>query len=455
MNRWNSRGVLGITLGVLVFGTPWVEARDLPRAKPEKEGLSSVRLERLTDHMAQAVASGVMVGGAAAIARDGKVVYEREWGMSDREANKPMTRDAIYRIYSMSKPITSVAVMMLYEEGKFFLNDPVARYLPGLANLEVAVSTADGSTRGVSDGTTSRTVGSGDASLEGQRRAPTRQPTILDLLRHTAGFTYGYFGNTEVDKLYRTAALMGPDSDLSTFVNQLGELPLQYDPGSRWHYSVAVEVQGALVEAVSGMRFSDFLQQRLFGPLGMVDTSFVVPEAKQDRFVQLYSPEGTQSGPDAFLQANASTKLVVAPAEVSTGFKPGARFEGGGGGMVSTTEDYLRFAQMMLNDGELDGVRILSPKTVELITANHIGGLEMGLVGNGSGFGLGFAIALGLGEMSELGSEGEYNWGGAAGTRFWIDPEEDLIGVFMVQSLPHRTRLGSEFKVLTYQAIVD
>jgi CubicO group peptidase (beta-lactamase class C family) len=216
-----------------------------------------------------------------------------------------------------------------------------------------------------------------------------------------------------------------------------------------------VDVQGRLVEALTGMRFGEFLEKRIFEPLGMVDTSFVVADDKWDRVAQIYSPKGTPDGLNAFLAANNSTELVVAADSVNTGFRPGAKFESGGGGLVSTADDYLRFSQMLLNGGHLDGVRLLSPKTVELMTANHLDGVSEGFGRPGVGFGLGFAVALDQGEIGELGSAGEYNWGGAAGTRFWIDPEEQLIGVFMVQSIPHRTRLGSEFKNLTYQAIVD
>ena len=440
---------------ILVSAVPLAFGRELPTTQPSRVGMSSERLQRLTDHMNQAVAQGVMVGGLGMIARNGRIVYRETYGQSDREAAKPMAMDDIFRIYSMSKPMTSVAVMMLYEEGHFFLNDPVARYIPELANLVVATSTADGETVAVSDGTTSSTVGVGDESKEGQTRKPSRQPTIRDLLSHTAGFSYGFFGNTEVDKQYRAAELMQAGDTLEQFVTQLGKIPLQYDPGTRWHYSVSVDIQGRLVEVVSGMRFGEFLQKRLFEPLDMVDTSFTVPQEKLDRLAQIYSPEGTEEGASAFLTPNTSSTLVVSPASVNDSFMAGATFESGGGGLVSTARDYMRFSQMMLNGGELDGVRILSPKTVELMTINHLGDMEMGFGRRGVGFGLGFAVALDQGRIGELGSVGEYNWGGAAGTRFWIDPEEQLIGIFMVQSIPHRTRLGSDFKNLTYQAIVE
>ncbi len=430
-------------------------AREIPETQPARVGLDAERLERIGEYMNQAVADGTMVGGLALIARNGRIAYSETWGMQDREAGEAMTEDALFRIYSMTKPITAVALMMLYEEGLFFLNDPVAKYIPELANLQVARSTADGAnTRIISDGTQSMTVGEGDQDLTGQTRKPTRQPTIRDLLTHTAGFTYGVFGNTEVDQMYREAGIIITNPDLEDFVTKLGQIPLQYDPGTRWHYSVSVDIQGRLVEVLSGMSFGEFLQSRLFGPLDMVDTSFLVPAGKMDRLAQLYTPDGTAEGADGFRRMGRGP-LIVAPESTSAGYMEGATFESGGGGLVSTARDYLRFSQMMLNGGELDGVRILSPKTVELITTNHLGDIQMGFGRSGVGFGLGFAVALDQGDIGEIGSAGEYNWGGAAGTRFWIDPEEDLIGIFMVQSIPHRTRLAQTFKVLTYQAIVE
>jgi CubicO group peptidase (beta-lactamase class C family) len=396
------------------------------------------------------VEDGTMVGGMGVIARNGKVVYSQTYGQADREAGRAMEEDAIYRIYSMTKPVTSVALMMLYEEGKFRLNDPVARYLPELANLEVALSTAG--TGMVSDGTVSRSIGEGDAELVGQTRAPARQPTIRDLLTHTAGFTYGIFGNTEVDQLYRKTQMMG-ELNLEQFVKTLGELPLQYEPGAQWHYSVSVDVQGRLVEVLSGLTFGEFLQQRIFGPLGMMDTAFFVPAEKLPRFAQLYKPKGLTN--NNFLAPPTGKGLEVADDWLNFGYLRPPVFEGGGGGLVSTARDYLRFSQALLNGGELDGVRILSPKTIELMTINHLSDLPMGWGRKGAGFGLGFGLVLNPGEFGEVGSAGEYSWGGAAGTRFWIDPRENLIGMFMVQSMPHRTRLADDFRVLTYGAMTE
>ena len=422
--------------------------------KPERNGMSVERLQRITAHMDKRVENGIMAGGLGMIARNGKVVYTRTWGEMDREAGKPMEEDTIFRIYSMSKPITSVAVMMLYEEGRFFLNDPVAEYIPELANLKVALSTAGSEGGTMSDGTTSGGADAGDETQAGLSREPARQPTIRDLLAHTAGMTYGIFGSTEVDRLYREAAVFEAE-DLQDFVTRLGKLPLQYDPGSRWHYSVSVDVQGRLVEAISGMSFGEFLQQRIFEPLGMKDTGFVVPADNLSRFAQLYSPEGTKIEPGEAWEPVFSSKLEVADPEISRDYIEGGGLESGGGGLVSTAEDYMRFSMMMLNGGELNGVRLLSPKSVELMTRNHLGDIPGAWGQPGLGFGLGYAVLMDIGQSGELGSDGAYYWGGAAGTRFWIDPEEDLIGIFMVQSLPHQTTLADEFRVMTYQSIVD
>lgn len=429
-----------------------LEAREIHASSPSREGMDPQRLERITQLMSGEVDKGIMVGGMGMIARNGKVVYAKSFGMADREAQRPMEHDAIYRIYSMTKPVTTVALMMLYEEGRFFLNDPVAKYLPELADLEVALSTASGA-GGTSDGTSEFGSGESDDALVGATRPAQRQPTVRDLMRHTAGMTYGVFGNTEVDQAYRSEGLWEA-ATLEAFVNILGTLPLQYDPGSRWHYSVSVDVQARLIEVLSGMRFSEFLKERLFKPLNMPDTSFTITPGNLPRLAQLYAPQGTRTGNTEW-QRNTATQLEVADASVSASYMPGATFESGGGGLLSTARDYLRFAQMLLNGGELEGNRILSPKTVELMTINNLVDLQEGQARKGYGFGLGFGVLVDPVAMGELGSAGVFTWGGAAGTRFWVDPVEQLIGLFMVQSIPHQTRLGDQFRVLTYQAIKE
>jgi CubicO group peptidase (beta-lactamase class C family) len=432
------RRALGLALASLLLALPLL-ANGLPTAKPEQVGMSSERLERLTGLMEARIAEGVAPGALAMIARQGKVVYQQEWGLADRENGVPMKPDTIFRIYSMTKPITSVAAMMLYEEGRFALNDPLSRYLPEFDEMKVMEKVQEEET-----GQTGWTT-----------RDAKRQITVRDLLRHTAGLTYGVFGNTPVDQQYRQAGLLMDDSDLATFSRTVAGLPLLYEPGTTWHYSVATDILGRLVEAVSGMPFDEFVAQRITGPLGMVDTAFWVPEDKRDRFAQLYSPAGTAEGAEAWLKPSDSKELEVAQEQASRNFVRKPPMPSGGGGMVSTASDYMRFCLMLLNGGQLDGVRLLSPKSVELMTTSNLGDIPMGMGRSGYGFGLGFAVATELGRIGELTSEGEYNWGGAAGTAFWIDPEEELVGVYMVQILPHRTTLGGDFKRLTYQAIVE
>jgi CubicO group peptidase (beta-lactamase class C family) len=375
-----------------------------------------------------------MVGGEGLIARGGNIVYHATWGDRDREAGLPATRDTLYRIYSMTKPITTVAVLMLYEEGRFLLGDPVAKYLPELAELAVAENL--------------------DPNAPLSTRPAARQPTIRDLLRHSAGFSYGLFGDTSVDRAYRDAGLFQQD-DLSAFTTALGRLPLQYEPGTRWHYSVAVDVQGRLVEAVSGMALGDFLRKRIFEPLGMKDTHFVVPEHKRARLAQLYSPRGTTMAWDAPWQFSDEQALEIADPELTRGYLEGNVFESGGGGLVSTAEDYLRFARMLAGDGAVDGVRLLAPLTVRHLRRNHVAGLATDNLYSIDGFGLGVGVSMDPGVTGELGADGSYGWGGAAGTLFWVDPVDDIVGIFMTQSVPHQTTLADSFRVLTYQALLE
>ncbi|NQX88663.1 MAG: beta-lactamase family protein [Halioglobus sp.] len=437
-----------VCAGSLLVCCAQLVAADLRTGSPQREGMSPERLARIDEYMRAQVDAGVMVGGMGMISRNGKLVYSETWGMQDREKALPMRDDSIFRIYSMTKPITGVALMILYEEGKFLLNDPVAKYIPELSDLVVATNPSDGN-NGATQGARPAQV-----SATTDTHTPPRQPTVRDLMRHTAGFTYGIFGDTAVDKLYLEADLLVQEN-LKNFVTVLGTLPLQYDPGSRWHYSVSVDVQGRLVEVLSGMSLGDFMQQRIFEPLGMNDTSFMIASDKLDRLTQLYAPEGTSATRDIVWERNTSLSLEVADPDISRRYLTGGIFESGGGGLLSTAQDYMRFCLMLLNGGEFDGQRILSPKTIDLMTLNHTGSLPTSFGRPGVGFGLDFAVVLDVGEIGETGSVGEYNWGGAAGTRFWVDPQESLIGIFMVQSIPHQTQLGAQFKQLTYQAIID
>jgi CubicO group peptidase (beta-lactamase class C family) len=341
----------------------------------------------------------------------------------------------------MSKPITGVGLMILHEEGKFQLTDPVAKYLPELAKLEVREERTDPAT--------------GEVTVHTH---PARNPiTVRDLLRHTAGFTYGFFGDTEVDRRYRESGILLEDKNLAETVTKLGQLPLLFEPGTQWHYSVAVDVQGRLIEVLSGKPLDRFLEERVFAPLGMSDTSFTVANKEWKRLAILYSPEGTGSGSDLFLTASGGKKPLVPadPDRADRGYREGGTYFSGGGGLVSSAVDYLHFAQMLLNGGELDGKRILSRKSVELMTTDHLGDIP-GLWSPGYGFGLGFAVLEDVGATGALGSVGEFNWGGAAGTRFWVDPKEGLIGIYMIQILPHTgLPYGTEFRSFTYQAISD
>ncbi len=409
-------------------------------AAPEEAGLSGERLERLTNAMNAHVEAGHFTGAVAAIAREGKIVYFETYGDQDREADVPMADDTIFRIYSMTKAITGVAVMMLYEEGHFTLNDPVAKYLPTLHARKVAIENEEdtGSMR-----KRRRREKSKEKVLE---TVPAkRQMTIRDLLRHTSGITYGDRG-TKTGHLYEKADVNSKKITIEEMVERLGAIPLESQPGTRWQYGLSIDVLGRLVEVVSGMPLDQFLETRIFAPLGMKDTAFHVPEEKHARLVKLYAPAPKHQ-----------VKLSTASAQDEYLTKP-IRLRGGGG-LVSTAMDYLRFCQTLLNNGELEGTRILGRKSVELMRMNHMGDiLDNGRswLERGAGFGLTFAVNLDPGLNGELGSVGEYNWSGAAGTAFWIDPVEKLTGVFMINILPYKgPNYGAEFKRFAYQAIVD
>ncbi|MBS1789285.1 MAG: beta-lactamase family protein [Acidobacteria bacterium] len=409
---------------------------DPPVVAPETVGMSANRLTNIQTVMSKHIAEKHIPGASGLIARHGKIAYQEAFGMADMEAGKPMQMDTIHRIYSMSKPITSVAVMMLYEEGKFQLNDPVAKYLPEFAKMQVGVEEKDPQT--------------GQMVM---KTRPARNPiTVRDLLRHTAGLTYGVFGDTLVDREYRKARILG-ELNLADFVTDLAKIPLQYEPGTRWHYSVSVDVLGRLVEVLSGKSFDQFLQERIFTPLEMNDTGFIVPASKKDRLAKLYTI--TKEGKLQPIKTCSSREECYEgfPNAVPD-FLHSMGMQSGGGGLTSTAYDYLRFCQMLLNKGESNGRRLLSRKTVELMSSDNLGSIPG--MGPGMGFGLGFAVSKAPGEAGMMGSPGEFNWGGAAGTKFWIDPQEDLIGIYMIQILPHTgLEYGSEFRVLTYQSIAD
>jgi len=426
---------------VAVFAAVAAYAKEPRVYDPERRGMSQERLDRIGDVMQQYVDEGKIVGASGMVAREGDIVYFDAWGHADREKGTAMARDTIHRIYSMSKPITSVGLMMLYEENKFMLDEPLAKYLPQFAEMEVLEQKTEPELR--RGPWTEDDRGEIEINPDDYELVPAERPILIrDLFRHTAGFTYGYFGNGIVDQMYRKKGILVEDRPLEEFVNVLAEIPLKHQPGSRWEYSVSVDVMGRLIEVLSGMPLDAYFEKRIFEPLGMEDTGFYVTEAKHGRFAQLYSPDENGG-------------LVLPDSEnINTYTEKPAQFSGGGG-LVSTIDDYMRFCQMLLNGGEFNGVRLLSPKTIDLITADHLGLVQEQGLGNGYSFGLGFAVADDLAMMGFPGTEGEYNWGGAAGTRFWIDPEEEMIGIYMIQILPHNFTYGQEFKNLSYMAITE
>jgi CubicO group peptidase (beta-lactamase class C family) len=398
---------------------------------PEEAGFATGRLDRIGAVMQGYVDEGKLPGAIATVARHGRIVYRERFGMMDVEAEKPMQFDTIFRIYSMTKAVTSVALMMLYEEGRFQLHDPVARFIPEFGDVKVLVDAA-GANHAVTD-------------LE-------REIAVKHLLTHTAGFTYDSFDDSPVDDMYREASLVDRlglfDLSRESFIEKLSALPLVYQPGDAWRYSMATDVLGCLIEVVAGVTLDVFFEDRIFGPLGMEDTGFYVPEAKLERFAAMYGPA-----------EDGGLKLLDAPA--TSPFRKPPRFLSGGIGLVSTADDYIRFTQMLLNGGELEGTRLLGRKTVELMTTNHLPDELIPIrmqphALHGCGFGLGFRVVVNAGQAGLLTSEGEYGWGGAASTSFFVDPKEDLIGLLLTQLMPSRTYPNrNQFKVLVGQALVD
>ncbi len=408
-------------------------AAGLPSASAEEVGMSGERLGRLAGTMEQLVDDRRLAGITTAVARHGKLAFFGTFGQRDIEAGAPMTADAIFRIYSMSKPITGVALMMLYEEGKFRLSDPVAKYIPELANLQVA------------------------AGPKGRRAEKAQHPiTIRELMTHTAGFTYGLYSDSAVDTMYVEKKVLDFHGTLRDMIARLAGIPLRQQPGTMWHYSVAADVQGYLVEVLSGQKLDAFLQKRLFEPLGMVDTGFFVPKPKVSRLAQLYiyGKDGGLLPPSRFDENPMHIGgVLINSDEVVTRYLTSPALLSGGGGLVSTAADYLRFAQMLLNGGELDGVRILSPLTVDVMRRNQLP-REVKEISPGVGFGLDFAVVDDPVAADGI-SQGEYFWAGGAGTWFWIDPVEDLVFVGMIQQFgAERPDLRSLSHRLTYQAIL-
>ena len=388
----------------------------LPRAIPEDVGMSTSRLGRIAPVMQGYVDNGKIPCALTMIAREGKLVHFEKFGRQDIAAAKLVEFDTIFRLYSMTKPITSVAVMMLYEEGHFQLTTPVSEFVPAFKDMKVY--TEDGS-----------------AIVEAEREV-----TIKHLLTHTAGLIYDSDRDDHpIDQRYEEADLYG--GDLANMVNKLGGIPLLHQPGTAWKYGMSIDILGYLVGIVSGMPFETFLKTRIFEPLGMNDTGFSVRVENADRYSKVY-----EFGENAEFQAIEKVHAATGPLSF---------FHSGGGGLQSTASDYLRFCQMVLNNGELDGVRLLGRKTVELITMNHVASDWLAPGRTGSGFGLGFAVVTDVAETHTLGSVGTCSWGGMASTTFWIDPVEALIGIFMTQLVGADSPFHAQFRVLAYQALTE
>ena len=387
--------------------------------------MSAERLARLDAALHKAVEIGELPGAVVMIVRDGKLVHARGIGWQDREAKIPMRRDSIFRIYSMTKPIVSVAAMMLVEEGRLGLHEPVSKYIPEFKETKVGVESTDAA---------------GKPVLTLVNAA--RQMTVQDLLRHTSGLTYGVLGPPNlVKKAYLDAGIFSQKWVLADFCRALAKLPLQYEPGSTWEYSHSTDVLGRVVEVASGQTLDLFLADRIFRPLNMADTGFHVPRDKHGRIAQPIPDKYTGKTPELL------------------DLREPATFFAGGHGLVSTAEDYLRFTRMLLNGGELDGVRLLGPRTVRNMSANHLNErISRGtafLPGPGHGFGLGFGTRLETGQSEWPGSVGDFYWGGFAGTAFWVDPAEKLTVVYMSQEPVRRGHYRTLLRALVYQAILE
>jgi CubicO group peptidase (beta-lactamase class C family) len=423
-----------IAAALLAALTLPLAASSLPSARAEDVGLSTERLRRINSLMQRAIEANEIGGAVTIVARRGRVAHFEAQGVMDREANTAMRKDAIFRIASMSKPITGVAILMLMEEGKLRLCDPVSRFILEFKNTQVAMLKATTAVAAPPPA-----AGAGGAP----RRAPeiytipaSREITIRDLMTHTSGLQSGGAGSAEAARL----APRNTSETLATYTPKLGAVPLDFQPGSAWRYSAlaGIDTLGRIVEIASGMTFDRFLQERLFAPLGMKDTTFVPSPDRQPRVVTLYE------------RADGGLRRIDTPAWLSTN-----TLFSGGGGLWSTAEDYLHFAQMLANGGELNGQRILSPRTVDLMASNHVGDLYKGTGSNmdGMGFGLTVDVVLDNVTANARKSNGSFGWGGAFGTYYWVDRKEQLAAVMMIQT-PHPS-LRRDFENAVMQAIID
>nr|WP_199236560.1 serine hydrolase domain-containing protein [Ramlibacter sp. WS9] len=410
----------------LLLAVHGLMAQSLPTARPEELGLSPERLDRISAWMKGEIAAKRVPGAVIVIARNGKVGYYETFGLQNPARPEPMNRDSIFRIYSMTKPLVTVAAMMMAEEGKLRLESPVSAYIPSFANVKVGVEKTDA------------------AGVKTLELVPARRPiTVQDLMRHTSGLTYGFFGDSLVKKAYLSAGIGAIEGGLTTaeFADKLASVPLHYQPGSTWDYGYSTDVLGRVLEVVSGQSLHSLLRARLLDPLGMKDTSFYVTDAARQARIAEPLPDDRDLG----------VNFVMGDPRVVE------KLESGGAGMVSTANDYARFLQMMLNGGVLDGKRYLSPKTIEYMTSDHLGAgvalTPLYLPGPGYGFGLGFAVRKVNGEASYITPAGEYYWGGAGGTYFWVDPKTNMFVMLMMQSPKQRTPYRSVLRNMVYGAV--
>jgi len=412
-------------------------SRSLP--SPESVGMSSARLERIAPVMESYVDERGVVGISTMISRRGEIVHAEQFGFQDKEAATPMAPDTIFRIYSMTKPIVSTALMLLHEEGAFQLEQPVAQFLPAFGATKVLAA---------------------DGTLADQ----ARPMQIRDLMTHTSGLTYDFMADTPVAQMYRDARIMNDATrPLDALIDELATLPLAFQPGSRWHYSVGIDVAARLIEVLSGQSLGDFLHERLFDPLGMGDTGFGVPDAQLGRVSAMYGlPDLVGENYSAIQLMEAALSGFNERIDVSATYPTSTPdvFQRGGLGLFSTAADYMRFAQMLVNAGTLDGERIVGRKTLELMHANHLPTelLPFELLGlpvPGMGFGLGSRVMLDAAQTAGPGSVGEYGWAGAAKTYYWVDPAEELVGLFMSQYMTGMLLPDRDFRSLVYQAIDD
>ncbi|MEU5848906.1 serine hydrolase domain-containing protein [Saccharopolyspora shandongensis] len=404
---------------------------------PAEAGFDATRLNRIDQHFAKYVEAGKLPGWLALVSRQGKIAHLSTHGMRDVAAGAPVRTDTLFRIYSMTKPVTSVAIMMLHEEGAFELTDPVSDFIPSFADLRVY---------------------SGGTARAPQTRPAGEDMRIWHLLTHTAGLTYAFHYLNPVDELYRRAGFeygMADDLDLAGCCDEWASMPLLFDPGTAWNYSVATDVLGRIVEVASGQTLDEFFRTRIFEPLGMTDTGFAVDRADADRLATLYVADPQGKARPHPKQAELGAAAFELPKALS-----------GGGGLFSSAHDYHRFTQMLLREGELDGVRLLGSRTVQYMTRNHLPGgadletLALGafseVANAGKGFGLGFAVIDDPMAAKVISSPGEFSWGGLASTAFWVDPAEDLTVLFLTQLMPSSTHpIRSQLHQLVYQALVD